>query len=97
MSMCTLCDISLRPLKSSKNSEIKFNKQTKKSLKVLQWDRGDEHFSEKFLNYLKEHGIVSQWIPSRMPQLNGISEQKNQTLLDMVRSMMSFIDLFNFF
>ena len=28
-----------------------------------------------------------------MPQLNGVSERRNQTLLDMVRSMMSFTDL----
>ena len=28
-----------------------------------------------------------------MPQQNGVAEKKNQTLLDMVRSMMSYSDL----
>ena len=28
-----------------------------------------------------------------MPQLNGVSERRNRTLLDMVRSMMSYTDL----
>ena len=71
-------------------------KQTKKSIKVLQSDRGGEYLSWKFLDYLKQNGIVSQWTPSGTPQLNGISEWRNRTLLDMVRSMMSFIDLPDF-
>ncbi|KAL0394696.1 UNVERIFIED_CONTAM: Retrovirus-related Pol polyprotein from transposon TNT 1-94 [Sesamum latifolium] len=32
--------------------------------------------------------------PPGMPQLNGVAERRNQTLLDMVRSMMSFTELF---
>ena len=44
----------------------------------------------KFLGYLKDNGIVSQQTPFETPQLNGISERRNRTLLDMVRSMMSF-------
>ncbi|KAL0427554.1 UNVERIFIED_CONTAM: hypothetical protein Slati_2930200, partial [Sesamum latifolium] len=33
------------------------------------------------------------WTPSGTPQLNGVAERRNQTLLDMVRSMMSFMEL----
>ena len=32
-------------------------------------------------------------MPPRIPQHNGVSERRNRTLLDMVRSMMSLSDL----
>ncbi|KAL0458355.1 UNVERIFIED_CONTAM: hypothetical protein Slati_0462700 [Sesamum latifolium] len=44
-------------------------------------------------NYLKENGILSQWTPPRTSQLNGVAERRNRTLLDMIRSMMSFTKL----
>ena len=31
--------------------------------------------------------------PPYIPQLNGVAERRNRTLLDMVRSMMCFTDL----
>ncbi|KAL0375669.1 UNVERIFIED_CONTAM: hypothetical protein Scaly_0684500 [Sesamum calycinum] len=34
-----------------------------------------------------------RWIPLRTPQLKGVSERRNRTLLDMVGSMMSFTEL----
>ena len=71
-------------------------KQTEKSIKVLRSDRGGEYLSWEFLDYLKDNGIVSQWTPPETPQLNGVSEWRNRTLLDMVRSMMSFTDLSGF-
>ncbi|KAL0445610.1 UNVERIFIED_CONTAM: hypothetical protein Slati_1688900 [Sesamum latifolium] len=40
-----------------------------------------------------ENGILSQWTPPGTPQLNGVAERRNRTLLDMVRSMMSFLEL----
>ena len=42
---------------------------------------------------LKPCGIVSQLTPPGTPQRNGVSEHRNRTLLDMVRSMMSLTDL----
>ncbi|KAL0345559.1 UNVERIFIED_CONTAM: hypothetical protein Sradi_4387200 [Sesamum radiatum] len=45
------------------------------------------------MDYLKENGILSQWTPPGTPQLNGVAERRNRTLLDMVRSMMSFTEL----
>ncbi|KAL0445318.1 UNVERIFIED_CONTAM: hypothetical protein Slati_2254500, partial [Sesamum latifolium] len=32
------------------------------------------------------------WTPPGTPQLNGVAERRNRTLLDMVRSMMSFTE-----
>ncbi|KAL0445876.1 UNVERIFIED_CONTAM: Retrovirus-related Pol polyprotein from transposon RE1 [Sesamum latifolium] len=40
-----------------------------------------------------ENGILSQWTPPGTPQLNGVAERRNRTLLDMVRSMMNFSEL----
>ena len=68
-------------------------KQTDKFVKILRSDQGDEYLSWKILRYLKNNGIVSQWIPLGIPQLNRISERKNRILLDIVRSIMSFTDL----
>ena len=49
--------------------------------------------SYEFGVHLKNCGIVSQLTPPRTPQRNGVSERRNRTLLDMVRSMMSLTDL----
>ena len=67
--------------------------QLGKSIKVLRSDRGGEYLSQEFQDYLKENGILSQWTPPYTPQLNGVSERRNRTLLDMVRSMMSHANL----
>ncbi|KAM1603271.1 hypothetical protein ACFX1Z_029893 [Malus domestica] len=68
-------------------------KQTGKQIKILRSDRGGEYLSNEFLDYLKECGIISQWTPPGTPQLNGVSERRNRTLMNMVRSMMSSADL----
>ena len=49
--------------------------------------------SYEFGLQLKQCGIVSQLTPPGTPQRYGVSECRNRTLLDMVRSMMSLIDL----
>ena len=43
--------------------------------------------------HLKQCGIVSQLTPPGTPQRNCVSECRNRTLLEMVRSMMSLTDL----
>ena len=67
--------------------------QLDKKIKALRSDRGGEYLSHEFGDYLKECGIVSQLTPPGTPQWNGVSERRNRTLLDMVRSMMSQADL----
>nr|CAE03687.2 OSJNBb0026E15.5 [Oryza sativa Japonica Group] len=64
-----------------------------KTIKYLRSDRGGEYLTLEFGNHLKEGGIVPQLTPPGMPQWNGVSERRNRTLLDMVRSMMSQTDL----
>ena len=67
--------------------------QLNKKIKVLRSDRGGEYLSHEFGDYLRECGIVTQLTPPGTPQWNGVSERRNRTLLDMVRSMMSQADL----
>ena len=64
-----------------------------KKIKFLQFDHGDKYLSYEFGLQLKQCGIVSQLTPPGTPQCNGVSECRNRTLLDMVRSMMSLTDL----
>ncbi|KAL0409610.1 UNVERIFIED_CONTAM: hypothetical protein Sradi_1895400 [Sesamum radiatum] len=72
---------------------LEVENQTNCKIKALRSDRGGEYLSGEFIDYLKENGILSQWTPPRTPQLNGVAERRNLTLLDMVRSMMSFTEL----
>ena len=68
-------------------------KQLGKSLKTLRLDRGGEYLDTEFKDYLLEHGILSQLTAPGTPQQNGVVERRNRTLLDMVRSMMSYSSL----
>jgi hypothetical protein len=67
--------------------------QLGKTIKYLRSDRGGEYLSLEFGDHLKKCGIVLQLNPLGTPQWNGVSEWRNRTLLDMVRSMMSQADL----
>nr|GEZ14422.1 retrotransposon protein, putative, Ty1-copia subclass [Tanacetum cinerariifolium] len=63
--------------------------QLEKTIKSLRSDRGGEYMCQEFLDHLKEHGIFAHRTPAYTSQNNKVSERRNQTLLDMVRSMMS--------
>ena len=67
--------------------------QLGKCIKILRSDRGGEYLSQEFRDHLVQCGIISQLTPPGTPQWNGVSERRNRTLLDMVRSMMSHADL----
>ncbi|KAK4404406.1 Retrovirus-related Pol polyprotein from transposon TNT 1-94 [Sesamum angolense] len=76
-----------------KEFRLEVENQTDRKIKTLRSDRGREYLSGEFIDYLKENGIVSQWAPPGTPQLNGMAKRRNRTLLDMIRSMMSFTEL----
>ncbi|GJZ74068.1 retrotransposon protein, putative, ty1-copia subclass [Tanacetum coccineum] len=67
--------------------------QLGKTIKALRSDRGGEYISLEFKDYLKACGIVQQLTPPYTPQHNRVSERRNRTLLDMVRSMMNLTTL----
>ena len=64
-----------------------------KKIKFLRSNRGREYLSYEFGLQLKQCEIVSPLTPPGTPRYNGVSEHRNRTLLDMVRSMMSLTDL----
>ena len=76
-----------------KSFQNEVQNQLGKTIKALRSDRGGEYLSQQFDDHLRTCGIISQLTPPGTPQWNGVSERRNRTLLDMVRSMMSPTDL----
>ncbi|GJX68997.1 retrotransposon protein, putative, ty1-copia subclass [Tanacetum coccineum] len=64
-----------------------------KKIKAIRSDCGGGYLSHKFVNHMKSCGIVSQLTPPYTPQHNWVSERRNLTLLDMIRSMMNLTTL----
>ena len=71
-----------------KEFKAESKKQLGRHIKSLRSYRGGEYMSIEFVSFL-EHGILSQFSAPGTPQQNGVTERRKQTLLDMVRSMMS--------
>nr|GEY28843.1 retrotransposon protein, putative, Ty1-copia subclass [Tanacetum cinerariifolium] len=67
--------------------------QLEKTIKAIRSDHGGEYISQEFKDYIKACGIVQQLTPPYTPQHNGVSERRNRTLLNIVRSMMSLATL----
>lgn len=65
--------------------------------KVFHTDRGGEYVNNDVQNYLKSQGIKYEYTPPRTPQLNGIAERKNRTLVEMARCMLYDANLPNKF
>ncbi|KAJ8492316.1 hypothetical protein OPV22_014037 [Ensete ventricosum] len=80
-------------LKKFREYKNEVENQIGNSIKTLRSDRGGEYLSTEFTHFLRDNVILSQWTPPCTPQLNGVSERRNRTLLDIVMSMMSFADL----
>ena len=54
----------------------KVEKQTRKFIKYLRFDRGGEYMSGEFSDYLKENEILAQYTAPGTPQHNGVSERE---------------------
>ncbi|KAL0285850.1 UNVERIFIED_CONTAM: Transposon Ty1-BL Gag-Pol polyprotein [Sesamum angustifolium] len=65
-----------------KEFRLEVENQIDRKIKTLQSDRSGEYLSGEFKDYLKKNGIVSNWTLPGMPQLNGVAERRNRTLLD---------------
>ena len=59
-----------------------------KKINYLWLDHRGEYLSYEFSKHHKSWGVVPQLMPPEAPQVYGVFERHNQTLLDMVRSMM---------
>ncbi|PNX99782.1 copia-type polyprotein [Trifolium pratense] len=58
-------------------------------IQCLRTDRSGEYTSNEFNEFCKSHGVKRQLTTVYTPQQNGVSERKNRTVLNMVRSMIS--------
>ena len=67
--------------------------QLGKTLKVLRFDQRGKYLDTEFTDYLIENGILSQLTSPGTPPQNRVSERRNRTLLDMVRSMICYYNL----
>jgi hypothetical protein len=57
-------------------------------LKVIRSDNETEFRNDSFDEFCLEHGIDQQFFVTRIPQQNGVVEQKNHTLVEMTRTML---------
>ena len=71
-------------------------------IKIVRSDRGEEYYgrhtpygqvSEPFARFLQENGIVAQYSTPNESQQNGVAERRNRTLMDLVRTMISYSTL----
>jgi transposase InsO family protein len=76
--------------------------QHNQKIKVVRSDRGGEYYgrhtrygqaSRPSARFLQENDIVAQYSTLGEPQQNGVAERRNRTLMDMVRSMLSYSTL----
>jgi hypothetical protein len=71
-------------------------------IKIVRSDHGGEYYGRHtpygqvlgpFARFLQENDIVTQYSMPGDPQQNGVAERRNRTLMDMVRSMLSYSTL----
>jgi transposase InsO family protein len=73
---------------ASKKFTSKLNAQTGEEAKTLRSDGGGEFCSNDFRDWLADSGITHLITPPYTPQLNGVSERANRTIVESARSQM---------
>ncbi|KAJ7980886.1 Retrovirus-related Pol polyprotein from transposon TNT 1-94 [Quillaja saponaria] len=72
-----------------KSFKARVENETGRTIKTLRTDRGGEYCSKEFENFCEAHGIRRELTTAYTPQQNGVSERKNRTILNMVRSLLT--------
>ncbi|MBF6309039.1 transposase family protein, partial [Nocardia farcinica] len=67
--------------------------QTGKRVKVLRSDNGGEYTSGAMAKLCADRGIEQKFTPSYTPQLNGVAERMNRTLVECARCMLEHAGL----
>ena len=75
-------------LEKFKEFHASVERQSGKKLKCIRTDNGGEYCGP-FDIYCKQHGIAHEKTPPKTPQLNGLAERMNRTLIERVRCMLS--------
>ena len=68
-------------------------KQSGLPIKILCFDRGGELTSNEFAVFCEKNGVHSELTAPYTPERNGVAEQKNRTVVEMARSMMTAASL----
>ena len=76
-----------------KEFRVEVENQLGKRIKAIWSDWGGEYLHGDFKDYITQDGLVSQLTALGTPQQNSVLERRNRTLLEMVRSMMSYSTL----
>nr|GEU41064.1 integrase, catalytic region, zinc finger, CCHC-type, peptidase aspartic, catalytic [Tanacetum cinerariifolium] len=76
---------------------ISFIKKTQVNLQLqvqrVRTDNGTEFKNKTIAKFFDEVGITQQFYAARTPQQNGVVERRNQTLVEAVRTMLTFANL----
>nr|CAN69408.1 hypothetical protein VITISV_014748 [Vitis vinifera] len=81
---------------------IEVERQLDKKIKIMRSDRGGEYYGRydesgqnpgPFAKFLEKRGIRAQYTMLGTPQQNGATERRNRTLMEMVRSMISYFSV----
>ena len=67
---------------------VSVERETGKKLKCIRTDNGGE-YTGSFHEYCLRQGIRHQRTPPKTPQLNGLAERMNRTLIERVRCLLS--------
>jgi hypothetical protein len=67
---------------------LRSNNEHPNCLKAIHSDNGTEFRNDSFDQFCLEHGVDQQFSTPRIPQLNGVMEQKNRTLVEMAGMML---------
>ena len=68
--------------------KIMVEKASRKVIKFLRSDNGEENISKDFEDYLKVKRIRHEYTFRKTPEQNGFAARLNRTLLEMVRSLL---------
>jgi len=74
-------------LEKFKEFHVLVERKLSKNLKRIYTDNGGEYCGP-FDVYYKQHGIAHEKTPPKTPQLNGLAERMNKTLIEGVRCML---------
>ncbi|XP_042974836.1 uncharacterized protein LOC122306472 [Carya illinoinensis] len=72
-----------------KSFNARVENETGKTIKTLRIDHSGEYYSTEFEIFCDVHGIRKELTAAYTPQKNGVSERKNRTILNMVRSLLA--------
>ena len=86
-----------------KSFKVEVENQLNKNIKNVRSDHGGEYYGKydssgeqrpgPFAKFLEECGIVPKYTMPGSPSMNGVTERRNRTFKDMVRSMISHSNL----